>query len=74
MLLDQGTIISKWQQELEDHAERMNNVLDIPIKLRETQMENKKQNKNVCLILTKNTVLPKKEFYLYVPHVSLEYM
>jgi hypothetical protein len=42
MPLDQGTIISKRQQMLQDHAERINNVLDIPIKLRETRMENKK--------------------------------
>ena len=42
MPLDQGSIIPKWQQELQDHAERINNVLDIPIKLRETRMENKK--------------------------------
>ena len=42
MPLDQGTIISKRQQMLQDHAERINNVLDIPIKLREAQMENKK--------------------------------
>jgi hypothetical protein len=27
---------------LQDHAERINNVLDIPIKLREGQMENKR--------------------------------
>jgi hypothetical protein len=42
MPLDQGTIISKWQQRLQDHAERINNVLDIPIKLREAQMEIRK--------------------------------
>jgi hypothetical protein len=42
MPLDQGTIISKRQKKLQDHAERINNVLDIPIKLRGAQMENKK--------------------------------
>jgi len=42
MSLDQGTIISKRQQELQDHAEGIDNVLDIAIKLREAQMENKK--------------------------------
>jgi hypothetical protein len=38
MPLDQGTIISKRQKKLQNHAERINNVLDIPIKLREAQM------------------------------------
>ena len=38
MPLDQ---VTKWQQELQDHAERINNNLDILIKLRETRMKNK---------------------------------
>ena len=39
MPLDQ---VTKWQQEQQqDHAERINNNLDILIKLRETRMENK---------------------------------
>jgi hypothetical protein len=42
MSLDQGRIISKWKQQLQNHAERINNIVYIPIKLRETRMENKK--------------------------------
>jgi hypothetical protein len=46
MPLDQGTIISKWQQKLQDHAERINNVLDIPNKLRASQLRSIEQNLN----------------------------
>ena len=34
--------INTAKKKLQDHIERINNVLDIPIKLREGQMENKK--------------------------------